>query len=416
MNLSNYTVGGNILSDRPKNFERSWRILEYLRKNSDPDHYVTRTELLRDPAMQRYVGGKETFNDTIFHMALAMNCDETGMVREPEEWKIDYLAFREKYGGDNGPDEEYDEEEEEKPGQESREQRLPIRALHYRHTFSYEEINALIEGVLFSRTLDTKTANHLIGKIEENLTTKFYKKGPKRICTVRETLLVDREQLRGNLLLIQEAIDHKVQIRFRFNGYNRNKELEPLRAEKDTVSPYYIVANGGRYYLLACKEIQRDNTPERRMSIWRIDLMTELEIPGWEDQGRGEQALEKRQVKGLPQVWNEDFPLRHLNMSFDEPIPIVLRILPSGGQRENPERRRPDYTFLYDWFGDTFRYQRTDAEPPYGDIVKVVCSPFAMVNWALQYSDRVEVLEPESVRKRVIEKIKKLTEKYEIEK
>ena len=202
----------------------------------------------------------------------------------------------------------------------------------------------------------------------------------------------------------------------RFNGYNRNKELEPLRAEKDTVSPYYIVANGGRYYLLACKEIQRDNTPERRMSIWRIDLMTELEIPGWEGQGRGEQALEKRQVKGLPQVWNEDFPLRHLNMSFDEPIPIVLRILPSGGQRENPERRRPDYTFLYDWFGDTFCYQRTDAEPPYGDIVKVVCSPFAMVNWALRYSDRVEVLEPESVRKRVIEKIKKLTEKYEIEK
>ena len=51
------------MSERPRNFERSWRILEYLRKNSDPEHYVTRAELLNDPVMHRYVKGKETFND-----------------------------------------------------------------------------------------------------------------------------------------------------------------------------------------------------------------------------------------------------------------------------------------------------------------------------------------------------------------
>lgn len=48
------------MSERPKNFERSWRILEYLRRNSDPEHYVTRAELLNDPVMHRYVKGKET--------------------------------------------------------------------------------------------------------------------------------------------------------------------------------------------------------------------------------------------------------------------------------------------------------------------------------------------------------------------
>ena len=399
------------MSERPKNFERSWRILEYLRKNSDAEHYVTRAELLKNPVMRRFVTGKETFNDAIFHMALAMNCDETGMVMQPEKWKIDYLAFHEKYGGGTG-EEENEPEEDEGLWPAQKEPRLPIRALHYRHTFSYEEINALIEGVLFSRTLDTGTANHLVEKIQEHLTTRFYKKGPKRICTVRETVLADRDRLRENLLLIQRAIDDKVRIRFRFNGYNRSKELEPVRAEKDTVSPYYIVANGGRYYLLACKEINRDGGLERRMSIWRIDLMTDLEIPGRDARCKGEPALGKKQVEGLPQVWDEAFPLRHLNMAFDTPVPIVLRILPSGGQGRRSARRRPDYTFLYDWFGDTFRYERTETEPPYGDIVRVLCSPFAMVNWALQYSDRVEVLEPEAVRKQVMEKIKKLTETY----
>lgn len=407
------------MSDRPNNFERSWRILEYLRKNSDSEHYVTRAGILHDSNnhdIQRYVGGKEAFDDAIFHMALAMNCDENGRVKQWEEWKIDYLAFREKYGGENESDEENDElKEDEEFEQGQKEHRLPIRALHYRHTFSYEEINALIEGVLFSKTLDTKSANHLIEKIEEHLTTNFYKKGPKSICTVRETLLADRDRLRENLLLIQQAIDNNVQIRFRFNGYNRNKQLQPIRMEKDTVSPYYIVANGGRYYLLACKKIPKASALNRKMSIWRIDLMTDLEIPGRDERCKGERALEKSQVEGLPQVWSEDFPLRHLNMSFDKPVPIVLRIFPSAGQNEDSAKRRPDYTFLYDWFGDTFRYKRTDTTPPYGDIVSVVCSPFAMVNWALQYSDRVEVLEPEAVRNRVIEKIKNLAKKYNIE-
>ena len=152
------------------------------------------------------------------------------------------------------------------------------------------------------------------------------------------------------------------------------------------------------------------------MSIWRIDLMTELEIPGQDEQHKGERALEKRQVENLPQAWSEEFPLHHLNMSFDKPVPVTLRILRSGGQNEaSAKRRRPDYTFLYDWFGDTFRYERTEAEPPYGDIVQVRCSPFAMVNWALQYSDWVEVLEPEAVRKQVVKKIKNLNRKYGLE-
>ena len=402
------------MSERLRNFERSWRILEYLRKNSDPEHYVMRAELLNDPVMHRYVKGKETFNDAIFHMALAMNCEENGMVKPTEEWKIDYLAFHEKYGGINETGEEDDESEEDgKFEQGQKESRLPIRKLHYRHTFSYEEINMLIEGILFSRTLDTKTAHHLIEKIEEHLTTKFYKKGPKNICTVRETVLADRDQLRENLLLIQRAIGDKVRIRFRFNGYNRNRELEPVRTEKDTVSPYYIVANGGRYYLLACRETSKDGGPKRHMSIWRIDLMTDMEIPGRDERRKGERALEKKQVEGLPQTWSEEFPLHYLHMSFDKPVPIELRIIPSGGG--NAERRRPDYTFLYDWFGDTFRYERTETEPPYGDIVSVICSPFGMVNWALQYSDRVEVLKPEAVRSQVIEKIKNLTKKYAVD-
>lgn len=49
------------MSGRPKNFKRSRVILEYLKRNSDPEHPVTRAELLKNPVMRRYVKGKETF-------------------------------------------------------------------------------------------------------------------------------------------------------------------------------------------------------------------------------------------------------------------------------------------------------------------------------------------------------------------
>lgn len=132
------------------------------------------------------------------------------------------------------------------------------------------------------------------------------------------------------------------------------------------------------------------------MSIWRVDLMTEMEILG------DVKAMQKRDVENLPQEWDENFPLYHLNMGFDKPIPITLRVY-------RGEKLGADYTFLYDWFGNTFRYLHTKPEE---DIVQVTCSPFSMVNWALQYSDRVEVLEPKDVRDKVAEKVRNLMKRY----
>jgi hypothetical protein len=45
-------------------------------------------------------------------------------------------------------------------------------------------------------------------------------------------------------------------------------------------------------------------------------------------------------------------------------------------------------------------------------IVTVSCSPSEMVNWALHYSDRVEVLEPDIVRLEIRERVKNLSKIY----
>lgn len=376
-------------SNKPSKYERSYRILEYLKKNTDQEHKVKQSDLRKIEYLKQYIGNKETFNDTIVNMANAMNSDSNERINPEEEWRIVFDAFAKRYGSEGT-------EEEDEEGTH----RMPIRGLYYHHIFSYDEINSLIEGILFSKTMTPEDGEKLIEKIESHLTTKFYPKGAKQICRVSEPQLTDKERIRENLKMIQQAIDKRVQISFRFYGYNRRKELEPVREEKDTVSPYYLVANGGKYYLLACKEMRINEELIRKMSIWRVDLMGEMEIPGRDEKLGipGIPALKKEKVKHLPKQWSEDFHLSHLNMAFDEPVKIRLKI--------TRVREKADYTFLHDWFGDTFRFVGKS------DIVEVKCSPFAMVNWALQYSDRVEVLEPESIRQQVAEKVRRLYEKY----
>lgn len=396
-------------------FERMFRVWDYLKNNTDKEHPTTQAEMRKSSEVAGFLGDKETFNRLIKDMARTMNSDEYGYKPE-KDWKIYFHDFKKYYGDDA---EDFDAETDfgsEEAYDEFADQTMHIDGLYYNRTFSYDEINSIIEGILASKTLDTKSANKLIKKVEQNLTTKFYKKGARRICKVMEPELADREQLRINLLTIQKAIDNNVQISFRFNGYTYQKKLEPIRDRKDTVSPYYIVASGGRYYLLACKEVVIKGETVRNMSIWRIDLMTDIEIPGINEQLgiNGISRIPKKDVENLPSEWTEDFQLKHLNMSYDKPIWITLKIK-SPKREDDPARRiRADYTFLHDWFGDRFKYVETEKTAPYDDIVKVECSPFAMVHWALQYSDRVEVVAPEEVRSDVIEKIRNLNVRYRI--
>ena len=129
------------------------------------------------------------------------------------------------------------------------------------------------------------------------------------------------------------------------------------------------------------------------MLIWRIDLMSDVEVLKTARTARNK-------IENMPPEWTDSFQFSHLNMSYDKPETIRLRI-------RDAEGGEPPYTFLRDWFGETWRSVGTDE-------VEVECSPFGMANWAMQYSDRVEVLKPEHVREMVKDQVRKMNEKYGI--
>jgi hypothetical protein len=145
------------------------------------------------------------------------------------------------------------------------------------------------------------------------------------------------------------------------------------------------------------------------MSLWRVDLMSEVRAYSDSANKENEKITNKKDVHGLPQKWSDDFHYSHLNMSNDEPIEIKLKVLELPRVDDISRSDKYSYTFLYDTFGSHFTVNKSKKD---GETVTVNCSANEMVNWALKYSDRVEVLEPEIVRVEIRERVRALNKMY----
>ena len=167
------------------------------------------------------------------------------------------------------------------------------------------------------------------------------------------------------------------------------------------VSPYYIVIYHDQYYLIGAWDTLT------RACHYRIDLMSSLEILR-EDDGMPVPIRPLSQCEDLPgrdQNWDpEKYMSEHLYMDFGKPRRISLKI---------PSAWRGRYTTLHDWFGDHFERNKAataSCEDGY-EVVSIVTSPNMLVHWAMQYADKVEVLD-DGVRGEIRKKLEQMRKTY----
>lgn len=387
--------------------ENTIRLLEYLKKHTDKEHPLHSIKDVQKEFNKRKLnfGADNTIRKFCRSIANAYNMDIAQHPLPQSQWKIVYDGYVKLYGDGETEEDSFGADDFDGPGGD----RGQFRNLYYVPEFSYEEIDAIIEAVQLSRTLSAEETEHIISTLEDNFTSEYYRKGARRVCKINGKECCDRDVLRKNLLTIQQAITDGVQITYRFNGYNRDKKLAPMGDYKRAASPYYIVANDGRYYLMAANEAHKNEGAY----IVRIDLMTEVEIPERNEKAgkKGIPAIPKREVAGLPLEWDENFSMRHINMSYGAPISIKIRIK-NEKKEDGCTPIDPVYTFLHDYFGETYRFIGVDKNEPGYDIVAVRCTSFGMENFAMQYADRLEVLEPLDLREKIRNKAKTLAERY----
>lgn len=250
--------------------------------------------------------------------------------------------------------------------------------------FEDAELRILIDSVLFSKSISTKQAKDLIDKIQ-GLASNYFNAKVSHVSNLPELNRTINKQAMYGLDTLNDAIAAKHQVSFMYNDVGTDFKLHPRWNMHYIVNPYQIVANNGRFYLIC--NYDKYNT----VSHFRIDKMTdvkELET----------KIKPMKNVEGLENGLNlPKHMAEHVYMFSGPAVPIKL------------ETTTNVFTDIVDWFGTDAKVLEEDGDKL---VVRVNCNEEAMRYWAMQYGTCVEVLEPESLRKRLIADMKDMLKRY----
>jgi predicted DNA-binding transcriptional regulator YafY len=257
-----------------------------------------------------------------------------------------------------------------------------------RRDFDDSELRLLVDSLLFSQHIPSRQRRELIGKLER-LSNKYFSSRVSHVKALPEETTANR-QLFYTVSVLDEAIDKKVKAVFCYGSFDKNGKLHP-RLNPDgskrqyEVDPYQLVATNGRYYLI-CHMEHAD-----KLICFRVDRVLDaavLDVP----------VMPLKKISGYEK--GLDLPehmAEHLYMFADKPTDV----------RFHAEDWALNHVF--DWFGPSAKVEEAKEG---GYSVSVRVNEQAMRYWALQFSEMVEILEPQSLRDTLRVAGKEIARKY----
>ncbi len=250
--------------------------------------------------------------------------------------------------------------------------------------FTDAELRLLIDSIFSSGSTTDKEAHRLVKKLE-SFSNKYFKSHVSHIHTSSSGMNTANSQVMDSIAIIDTAISKGRKISFSYLQYGIDFKLHPKRSDRYVASPYQMVNHRGRYYLIANYE------GKENISHFRIDRFSDVEI--LDEKRRPINSFEGYE-NGLDM---SKFLSEHVYMYGGKSIHVKFRI----------NERFMDN--LIDNFGTNFR---ADPDGEEDMIVSLKSNPDAFFYWALQYGLNVEVLEPESMRERILKACREIEAKY----
>ena len=250
--------------------------------------------------------------------------------------------------------------------------------------FDDAELRILIDSVLFSKSISTRQAQTLIKKLQ-GFASKYFNAKVSHVCNLPDLNRTVNRQAMYALGIINDAISAKKKIEFIYNEMGTDFKLHPKRKEPYVVNPYQIVANNGKFYLIANYD-KYDNVVH-----FRIDKMKEIKCLNESIKPRSE-VPELANGLNLPKHMAE-----HIYMFSGESVWAEIKTTPDMMGE------------LVDWFGKDFKIEQ--EEDGY-IIIRVKCNGNALRYWALQYGPYVEILKPVKLREQLKQDAESMYRKY----
>ena len=239
--------------------------------------------------------------------------------------------------------------------------------------FTDAELRLLIDGVFTSGAITDKEAHKLVSKLEK-FSNKYFKSHVSHIHSTSSGKNAENQNVMDSIAAIDDAIAKGKKIVFSYLQYGIDFKLHPKRNLRYVVSPYQMINNKGKYYLIGNYDEHDD------VSHYRLDRITDVEI-------LKENRKPMKTIKGLEKGFNiQEYISEHVYMY--------------SGESERFKLRTNEIMMdtLVDSFGKDFRVEFGEGSDI---IVSLKCNPNAFFYWAMQYGNNVEVLEPESMRERI---------------
>ena len=265
-----------------------------------------------------------------------------------------------------------------------------LTKIYYDHIFLNGELRLLIDSVLLMDGLSKKDRISFINRLER-LSSKYFHSEISKIDMDIYGKVINREIIL-TLEEIGQAIANEKQVTFHYCNCGIDGELD-FRVDENgnykqyTVNPYQIISKNGHSYLL-CNLPQYDD-----LTHFRIDRIKDCK-------GCDTALKPLRMVESFENgIMLSEYIQSHPNLWSGEPMRITFQC------------KQYMMNDVADSFGTDLRIETLPD-----DMMKVhvYASESAMLHWAIQFSDAVEVLSPASLRKQIAETLRNALKKYEI--
>lgn len=249
--------------------------------------------------------------------------------------------------------------------------------------FEMPELKLLVDAVQSSRFITYKKSRELIKKLG-SLCSVYEAKTLQRQVIVADRVKTMNESIYYNIDVIHNAIHGNRQIRFQYSDYTVDKDIKFRRGgEYYIASPYALHWSEGNYYLISYYERYEG------ISNFRVDRMRNVDIL---DKKR--KMTEEFKDFDVVDYANKIFrmysgDLETVKLQFDSSLINVV----------------------IDRFGkDVFIYNK--RENSFSICVEIIISN-TFLGWLFMFGDKVKILSPESLKRKMENKAKKVLQLYQ---
>ena len=349
---------------------RVLKVLQVLKKHSNSNNKMTQTMIMEKMMKDKEIDYKcdhKTLAKAIRELILVMNPPPQSLTDENRDrFVIRYKDWDQGFIPDR------------------------LTGIYYKPYIEVSEVQAMAKGIGLLDTLSLEQKKKLIGKLKDEYHKVDSDEGDTSGFSVD-----DCERTSINSAEIIKAIKACRQMTFNFGGYDRDGKIV-LRKSRNgkprlyRVVPYYIVAYRGKRYMLCCY-IHSSGEYTDNVSIYRVDLMENITVTD----KKGKMINE---IRGFISSNAHEFMLRHPDMTYGDPITVTLKV------------KAEYYTLIHDVFGMSYEFVRK-IDDTY-DEIKVTTSEKGIIDLAMAYPDRIEIVRPTMLKAKLVERARELTERY----